>query len=281
MTIEVTDDDKFLFDLQGFLIFRGAIDRTLCDALLNAVIANEEKEHDNSWSRDFADGPGKHGPKDTNVDHQIRLNGLSRLDPVFDELIAHPAVLPYLNAFMISPQLVNAWSISKFKGCGNGGWHHGLPVEDYSVRGGEVRSPMTNVITMLTPNHPGDGCLAILPGSHKMNYEPDYARLGQSGLNHPGSVEVTGEPGDVLIFTEALSHTGTKKTTPGRRTNLQYNHAYLSRACPMSDTKNCLNYWMPPSIRSRFTPERKALTRWMGYTIPDRDYPQFDGWREQ
>ena len=172
---------------------------------------------------------------------------------------------------MDRPQLINTWSISKYPGRGATHWHHGLPPEDYSVRDGKIRSPMLNVVTMLTPNHPGDGCLAVIPGSHKKNFKLDLKRWGMAGLDTPGALEVTGEPGDVLLFTEALVHSGAPKTTARRRTALQYNHVERLRAASyMTDYHNARHYWMPPSIRRRFTPQQKALTAWMDYTLPDR-----------
>ena len=267
---EVTDEEKFLFDIQGFLILRGAVDRNLVEALDRAVVENEAKDHDESWAHGLPVVTAQHFIKDTNVEHQVRLNGLPRLDPVFDGLIAHPAILPYLNGFMGEPQLVNTWSISKYEGREATGWHNGLPTEEYTVREGVIRSPMLNVVTMLTASHPGDGCFAVIPGSHKKNLNLDHQRWGTSGLETPGAIEVTGDPGDVLIFTEALSHTGAAKSTARRRTTLQYNHVHRNRASPMWDHHNARHYWMPPSIRQRFTPEQRALTHWMDYTLPDR-----------
>ena len=168
---EVTDDEKFLFDLQGFLILRGAIEPELVVALDEAVVANEAIEHDESWAEGLPVVTNAYFTKDRWMEHQVRLNGLPRLDPVFDRLIAHPGYLPYLKEFMDLPQLINTWSISKYPGRGATHWHHGLPPEDYSVRDGKIRSPMLNVVTMLTPNHPGDGCLAVIPGSHKKNFK--------------------------------------------------------------------------------------------------------------
>ena len=268
---EVTDDEKFLFDLQGFLILRGAIEPELVAALDAAVVANEVIEHDESWAEGLPVVTNAYFTKDRWMEHQVRLNGLPRLDPVFDRLIAHPGYLPYLEEFMDQPQLINTWSISKYPGRGPTHWHHGLPPEDYSVRDGKISSPMLNVVTMLTPNHPGDGCLAVIPGSHKKNFKLDLKRWGMAGLDTPGAVEVTGEPGDVLLFTEALVHSGAAKTTARRRTALQYNHVARRRAASyMTDYHNARHYWMPPSIRRRFTPQQKALTAWMDYTIPDR-----------
>ena len=97
---EVTDDEKFLFDLQGFLILRGAIEPDLVAALDQAVVsANEAIEHDDSWAEGLPVVTRPLLTKDLFLEHHIRLNGLPRLDPVFDRLIAHPGYLPYLEEF--------------------------------------------------------------------------------------------------------------------------------------------------------------------------------------
>ena len=268
----VSDEEKFLFDIQGFLILRGAIDRQLVDALDRAVVENEALDHDESWADGLPIVTAQHFIKDTNIEHQVRLNGLPRLNPIFDQLIAHPTILPYLTEFMGEPQLVNTWAISKYTGRQATGWHNGLPIEEYTVHNDVIRSPMVNVVTMLTPNHAGDGCFTVIPGSHKKNL-PINACWRTAGLDTPGAIEVTGDPGDVMIFTEALTHAGAAKTSTRRRTTLQYNHVHRNRACPMWDYHNVRHYWMAPSIRARFTAEQRELTRWMDYTIPDRTIP--------
>ncbi len=80
---KVTAEERFLFDIQGFLILRGAIDRGLIDALDAAIVENEAKDHDESWAEGLPVVNAQHFTKDTNVDCQIRLNGLPRLDPIF------------------------------------------------------------------------------------------------------------------------------------------------------------------------------------------------------
>ena len=275
----VSKEEKFIFDLQGFLILRGAIKSELVKDLDRAVVENEAIEHDESWAEGLYEGPleersknGKHLTKDTDIKNQVRMNGLPRLNPIFDCLIAHPAIVPYLDEFMDNPQLVNTWSISKYEGMIATGWHHGLSPYDYSVREDKVSSPMINVVTMLTPNHPGDGCFAVMPGSHKKKFfmKDCWNKFRFSGLDTPGAVEITGEPGDVMIFTEALIHSGAKKTTARRRTTLQYNHVNGHRAVSaMTDHHNARHYWMPPGIRNRFTSEQLKITDWMSYTALD------------
>jgi len=269
---QVTDAEKFLFDIQGYLILPRAIDNHLIEALDHAVVENEAIDHDESWADGLPIVTAQHFIKDRNVENQVRLNGLPRLNPIFDQLIAHPTILPYLKEFMGEPQLVNTWSISKYAGRSASGWHNGLPTEEYTVHNGTIRSPMLNVVTMLTPNHPGDGCFIVIPGSHKRNFNLN-PKWSTAGLKTPGAIEITGNSGDVMIFTEALTHAAAAKITTRRRTTLQYNHLHRDRACPMWDSHNVRHYWMPPSIRSRFNSEQKLLTRWMDYTIPERSIP--------
>ena len=117
---------------------RGAIDSNLVEAL----------DHDESWADNLPVVTAQHFIKDPNIAHQVRLNGLPRTNPVFDRLIAHRAILPYLKEFMGETQLVNTWSISKYKGREATGWHNGLPTDEYTVRDGVIRSPMVNVVIM-------------------------------------------------------------------------------------------------------------------------------------
>ena len=88
---QVTDAEKFLFDIQGYLILRDAIDCDLVEALDCTVVQNEALDHDESWADGLPVVTAQHFIKDTNIAHQVRLNGLPRLNPVFDRLIAHRA----------------------------------------------------------------------------------------------------------------------------------------------------------------------------------------------
>ena len=54
---QVIDAEKFLFDIQGFLILRGAIDSNLVEAL----------DHDESWADNLPVVTAQHFIKDTNI----------------------------------------------------------------------------------------------------------------------------------------------------------------------------------------------------------------------
>ncbi len=264
----VTIEHKFLFDLQGFIILRGALDKQLCADLLAAVERLEKQDFPDAWRAKLPPEQQKHRSKDTDIPNQIRLNGLPRLDPIFDKLVAHPVILPYLQEFQHDPQLVNTWAISKTKGCNAGYWHAGMPPEEYAVRNGRIFTPMLNVVFMLSDNPPESGCLLVQPGSHKKNFNLPYDKYGQCGLEMPGSIEVTGKAGDVVLFSESLFHNGGIKSTEAKRTNLYFNHMHSQRSVVVYDRANAHHYWMPPEVRARFSPEAKQMTRWMEMVLP-------------
>ena len=171
------------------------------------------------------------------------MNGLLRLDPVFDELIDHPRVLPYLEEFVGLPQLINTWSISKFEGAVHSGWHRGVPVSDYSYFNGEIRSRMFNVVWFLTDNGPDDGCIVALPGSHKSNFDLPFGDY--EGLELPGAQALTGKAGDLLMFSETVVHNGLLKTTPGTRSNLYFNYVHAHYNVMTREPINCHHFYLP------------------------------------
>ena len=261
---EVSAKDRFLFDIQGFLHLRGALAESDRLALLDEVTRQEKLDHDDSrWN------PASHGgkpdlPTKIVTDNQIRLNGLLRMSPIFDCCIDYPTVIPYLYGFLPNAQLGNSWSISKGVGVPPGGWHRGFSVEEYWVRNGKLHTRCVNTVFFLTDNGPDDGCMAVIPGSHKANFDVDPA--WGNGLNLPGAVPVVGKAGDILVFTESLFHTGLANTSGNRRVNLYFNHAAPDFAIPrIPSVAFSYNYAMPPHIRARFTPRQKKATAWMEF----------------
>lgn len=79
---QVTDEEKFLFDMQSFLILRGAIASDLIEALDRVVVENEAIDHQESWADGLPVVTAQNFIKDINIEPQVRLNSLHWLDPV-------------------------------------------------------------------------------------------------------------------------------------------------------------------------------------------------------
>jgi ectoine hydroxylase-related dioxygenase (phytanoyl-CoA dioxygenase family) len=77
------------------------------------------------------------------------------------------------------------------------------PKAIYMASGREIFSSLTKVVFPLDGTLKSDGCFAAIPGSHKANFERPWS-------NHPDLnktlVPIETEPGDAIIFTEALAH---------------------------------------------------------------------------
>jgi hypothetical protein len=250
--------------VQGFIHLRGVIAESDRIALLDEITRQEKLEHDDNRWNPTAHGGKPDLPTKMVNDTQIRLNGLLRMSPVFDRCIDYPTVIPYLYGFLPNAQLGNSWSISKGLGVPPGGWHSGFPAEEYWVRNGRINTRSVNTVYFLTDNGPNDGCMAVIPGSHKANFGLDTT--WGAGLDAPGSIPVVGKAGDVLVFTESLLHTGLANTSGNRRVNLYFNNAAPNFCIPnLPSVAFSYNYAMPPHIRARFTPRQKAATAWMEY----------------
>ena len=257
----VSIEDRFLFDLQGFVLLPGVLSASECERYLGKLNEAEDREYDDRWQESLAAGKQGRPTKESKRAHQVRLNGLLRLDPAFDELIDHPQVLPYLEEFVGLPQLINTWSISKYEGAVHSGWHRGVPTSDYAYSNGEIRSRMFNVVWFLSDNGPEDGCIVALPGSHKSSFDlrfDDY-----DGLELPGSVPVVGKAGDVLVFSETVVHNGLLKTSRGTRSNLYFNYVHAHYNVMAREPTNSHHFYLPPEMRKRLTPKRLQLTSWM------------------
>lgn len=259
----VSVEEKFLFDLQGYLLLKEVLSLDECQTLIDALHHHQNQEFPDEWKERLAPElrPRSIPTCDRRTPGQVRLNGLPHIDPIFDSIIAHPKVLPYLQTFVERPQLINSWSIEKEKGSDTGAWHRGISPTEYSCRGGAIRTRMLNVIFFLTDNGPEDGCVVAVPGSHKNNL--DLSLSSYKNLEMPGSVAVTGKAGDVFMFSEAVIHNGLPKTTDGKRTNLYFNYAARDFNVMIYEPANGHHFYLPPEIRQRFNAEQKAVTQWM------------------
>ena len=199
-----TEEEKFRFDLQGFIVLPGVLTRTECTLL--------SELSDAAWPRQPGDGAFR------------RTEAISRWGGEFLNLIDHPRVLPYL-VELIGPRLRADHDYCIFMRSGADGQNiHGGPMRYESdhwshYHDGVMRNGLMVATWVLNDAEPGDGGFVCIPGSHKTNfidavpkdvltqeYRPDYV------------IQPELRAGDVLLFTEALIHgTATWRGSQERR----------------------------------------------------------------
>ncbi|MDA0989776.1 MAG: phytanoyl-CoA dioxygenase family protein [Verrucomicrobia bacterium] len=189
----MTDHERYLFDLNGYITVRNALtpeQLTSLNALLDEQIVRsmpvEESTHrfgsPLNWGQpymDVLDNP-------TIYPFVEAINGRhARLDH------------SYLDVIRDGSSPIGATL--------HGGGTPFQPGEMYHVHNGQIFCGLTVVAYNLHDVHAGDGGFGCVPGSHKANYRfPDAWR----NLEQPESIvqHVVGPAGTAIIFTEALTH---------------------------------------------------------------------------
>jgi ectoine hydroxylase-related dioxygenase (phytanoyl-CoA dioxygenase family) len=182
----LSEAERYAFDVQGYLVRRGALGPPEVAALNRAV-----------------DGLRLPPARDT-IQSQ-RFNGHLASSPAFVALLDHPAVFDVLGELCgTTLRLDHAYGIVMSPGTSGLGLHGGAtpfdPAQFYVVNDGRISCGLVAVQWALVDHRPGDGGFCCVPGSHKASF-----RLPDAVPPHL-AVEVSLAAGDVVIFTEALVH---------------------------------------------------------------------------
>jgi len=191
----VTEEERYLFDLSGYLVVRDALTAGQV-AVLNTIMDQRIRDEVDPTA-------GRH-----------RFFGQETLlswGQPYRDLIDHARILPYLHEFIGGdPRLDHDYADIIRRGVGETGSLHGghAPFDEcffYAHRDGRIRCGLTVVAYNLQDVHPGDGGFGCVPGSHKANFP---LPPGWHNLDRPGDhVRAVAAPaGSAVIFTEALTH---------------------------------------------------------------------------
>jgi hypothetical protein len=234
----VTELERYLFDLNGYVVVPGVLDATEVERL-NAII------------------------DDSGVEHPAEVGIWYLRHEPFRSLIDHPRILPYLHEWTAwasvdtggEPQLrVDHIQLIVGPGGLSGHLHHGNtpyePPTSYEVRGGKIFSTLTVVSFALSEVPPGQGGLALIPGSHKSNFP---CPIDFTDGKTPYVVSPRVEPGDAVIFTESLTHGALPWSAPHQRRAVMYKYSpgYMTWIHPR---------W-PQELIDLCTPEQQKLLR--------------------
>lgn len=220
----VTEKEKFLYDLQGFLVVKDVLTQNEITTLNKAFDANWDKrrEDPNSAPDGNTYGPVRRGLFDG------MLTWEKPWCIPFRELLVHTKVIPYLDVM-----LGRGWKMdhSPFMLTGGKGTEglriHGATSRQfngsqyYSYTNGVMRCGMIVCQFQLADVQSGDGGLCVIPGSHKANYGcPDEILRWE---DHQEVVyNVPARAGDMVIFNEATLHGTLPWTAEHDRRSLLY-----------------------------------------------------------
>lgn len=214
----MTDDERYLFDLNGFIVVPNllsaqeveraneAVERQLVDGIL------ELKER----GEDFSLSGGSPAMEGTSR----RLDGIGTIPLSWDrpfcepfrEMIAHSRLRTYLDVIIgqghrldAGPGLMATDTGAEGHRLHGGGGQSNDIAFCYFFKNGKIYSGMIVVEIMLVDEGPDDGGLAVIPGSHKANLPcPERMLVGEGHRKFIKKIAV--KAGDAVIFTETLTH---------------------------------------------------------------------------
>ena len=206
----MTDDEKYLFDLMGYLVIENALtveEVACCNAAIDHHI-DQLKERDNSLAGGSKALAGTAYRKD--------LGGMLAWErpwcEPFRELLVHPSTKPFLDVILGEGyRLDHGPGLIAMEERTEGGMLHGGGVERpnfseaYFFKDGRIYCGLTVVEFILADEGPGDGGLAIIPGSHKADLPCPHSMKSYEKYQQYVA-EVQAKAGDAVIFTETLTH---------------------------------------------------------------------------
>ena len=201
----MTPEERYRFDIQGYLVRRGVLSSGDVEALNVAVdVLGIPEPGDDIMSQRF----GNH------LTAARRFRDLLDHEGIFDivlELCGHNARLDHAYGIIMRPGT---------RGLGlHGGGKPFDPAQYYTVDGGSMRSGLIAVQWALVDHVAGRGGFLCVPGSHKANF-PTPAQVADEM-----AIEVPLGAGDVVVFTEALTHGTAAWQAPRQRRTLLYKYS--------------------------------------------------------
>ncbi|MBX3012231.1 MAG: phytanoyl-CoA dioxygenase family protein [Caldilineaceae bacterium] len=196
--MSITADERFAFDVAGYLHLRGLLSRAEI-AEYTTLMDAAEKINPAELNADYPDG----------LKQQLNrpLSRMFDADPRFARLLDHPVVAAYLVEFLGSDyRHIDNDLYYTLPGYTGGHWHRGVSAHRSGhVVAGEFICPMVKVFYCMTDVGPGEGEFVVVPGSHKASFKVEYdGRIDLPAQHIFNDVKA----GDVIIFNEALLHNG-------------------------------------------------------------------------
>lgn len=225
---EMTDAERYLFDLNGFIVVREVLTPDEVQQA-NAAINNhkhEMVERSDAPLRNAMAGTAFAGTGPGRKD----LGGVLEWGPeskVFKSILAHPRLVPFFHGLLGKGYRMDhlPFVIASDKGAEGFQLHGGTvdcssgeynPSLAYSCLHDTLRCALLGCNVMLSDHNAGDGGFCVVPGSHKSNF-----KMPKGMVDGEQYAEFVIQPetkaGDVVLFSEGTVHGAKAWTSDAER----------------------------------------------------------------
>lgn len=204
------------FDLNGYVVLKNVINKNNINKI-NKVLISLEKKKESELPHSVYFGKKKNKS-------EAYISNILAADKEFEKLATIPIILKIMkhvtsNFFRLN----HAVAMTKYKKNTYTYLHMGnIPTHPkifYFVKDKKIFSNVTKVLFPICNNTERNGGFAIIPGSHKANFNRPYS-------NNPKDNKllkfIDAKPGDAVVFTEALAHGSMINKTNNVRRVLSY-----------------------------------------------------------
>ena len=211
--MSVSADDRFAFDVSGYLHLRGALSAAEVAEYISWMDAAQNLDV-SALNADYPDG----------MKQQLNrpISRMFDADPRFACLLDHPVVVPYLQEFLGADyRHIDNDLYYTHPGYQGGHWHRGVSAHPSGhVVDGNFICPMVKVFYCMSDVGADEGEFVVIPGSHKACFKVDYdGRVDLPAQHIFNNVKA----GDIIIFNEALIHNGRPNLSQKTRKTLIIN----------------------------------------------------------
>jgi len=286
-TFEMNDDDKYIFDLNGYIIIRGVLNPEQISAANEAIAAREsdmiervEPALRNAVKDTGFDGTGP-GRKDLG---QVFEWGPDSI--VFKSILAHPRLIPYFHGLLGKGYRMDHLPFVIAQDIGSEGFKlHGGTIDcesgaynphiAYSCHQNTIRSSLLGCSLVLSDHNAGSGGFCVVPGSHKSNFKMPKGMVNGDRYRECVVQPVT-KAGDVVLFSEGTVHGAMPWTQDSQRRICLYRFSPATQVYGRSYFSGEGCTW-PEKMYENLSPAEKAVLEPPYANRLDRQEIQADG----
>jgi len=220
----MNDEQKYLFDLKGYIVCKNVVPIEIIDStrkLIDQLLEMDPKDHTPPVRR-LSENVETENPNAK----RWGIGNILEADSAFHYFVDIPEVIDIIeNISGDTYRLNHTYSLqSKGSGVYTSFHFNGTPLvppASYRYHNGQIISTLTKAVFPLLDCYEDDGCFAVIPSSHKSNFKRPFGDHHHPRMS-PKVEPIPANAGDCIIFTESLTHGSVVNTSGRPRSTLYY-----------------------------------------------------------